>query len=178
MPLLGSFTGATHVDVLKEFNILASATGKPNSNPMADSHIGTYAVILADDTTEEYAFFSFQVPNNWKEGSDIEVHFHCINVAGQTGSTSTVIGIQYSAVGNNQDATPTPTTVEVTHNLQNNQAAETMFETAPLTIIGSNLNHDDSVGIKMYRKAASVSDTMTGDLAFDGIHIVYTSDKL
>lgn len=177
--LINTDTGIiTHGDVIKEDIIHGYTAGKPQTAPMGESIIGTYAVLLADDTSEEYANISWHVPENWKAGSDVDIHVHYMNVDAQTGTKSFILGIDYAAVADGEDGTPAETTVEVTETLANNQVAEVMGETQAITLSGANLAVDDTVGIRLYRKAADASDTMTGDLAIDGIHFLYTSDQL
>lgn len=175
--ILNTDTGIiSHGDVIRENIVPGQTTGKPPTNPMDDGIVGTFSVALADDTTEENRYLEWHVPQNWKVGTDVDIHLHYINVDAQTGTNNVIFGIEYAAVGHGEDATPTTTIVEITETLANNQAAEIMEETAPLTIDGANLDTDDAVGIRLYRKAGA--DTATGDIGLDGIHFEYTSDKL
>lgn len=177
--VIGVGTGRIKVpDITEDLVIQVGEASSPSANPMADGITGMFPVLLADASTEESRHFSIHVPRDWKSGTDITIKFHYMNVDVQTGTNAVIFGIEYVAVADNEDGTPATSISEVTDTLANNEVAEIMHETAVMTIANADIVADDTIGIRMYRKAADGSDTMTGDAAIDGIHVQYTKESI
>lgn len=164
----------THSDVIKEVVVSARTAPKPTSAFMDDGIIGMFGVALADATTEESRYIAWHVPANYKAGTTVNVHLHYINASVQSGNKTVIFGMEYTPVAHGEDATPATTVVEITENLDTDQPAETMKQSQAIALTG--FTADDAVGIRLYRKAGS--DTATGDIGIDGIHFLYTSDKI
>lgn len=143
----------------------------PASNNMVNGLIGVIVpVILADDATAETRNLSFNLPNNWVKGTNLTVTIRFFNTATQTGVVTVKTQLLYLNIALLEVATGS-TTLATTTTLANNVIANTLHETASLTIPESTLSEGDSIYLRLER---DITDTCVGDVAYQVISIDYT----
>lgn len=129
-----------------------------------------------DAATEEYAQISFRMPKAWNEGTVTAVfEWSHASTATNFGVVWGIQGVSVSdgdlvdaAYGTAQEVTDTGGT------------ANTLYkspETAALTLAGSP-QENDTVFLRVYRKAASASDTLAVDARLHGVALFYTTNAM
>ncbi len=127
-----------------------------------------------DATTEEYAQFSFDMPKSWNEGT-VTARFRWCHQA-TTVNFGVVWGLQGVAVGDDDAiAVAFGTAQEVTDTGGTTDDLYVSAETAAITIAGTP-QAGDTVFFRVYRKAASGSDTLSVDAELMGVDVFITTD--
>ena len=145
---------------------------------------GSYGVLGArtfDDTTEEEFFLGLAIPTGRKSTSDIELLIPFYNTTVQVGTNACRWGVEYatSDVSTDYDSLSS-TTVEENVALDNNQSARVLKESS-ITLAyndGNNPLSKKYLFMRIYREAADVGDTMTGDAGVPNATLEYTADDL
>ncbi len=149
-------------------NLQASNSVSPAANAMVDGLVGIAPVVLADDTTAESRHLSFELPENWVEGSDLTVRVRFMNTTTQTGVVTVKTQLLYLSTALLEVVTGS-TTLSATNTLSNNVAANTLHVTADWTISG--LSQGDSIYLQLDR---DVTDSCVGDVAYQVVTVDYT----
>jgi len=130
-----------------------------------------YYVLDFDATTQEFAFWNVQMPDNW-DGSTITARFVWTSAAGGAGGT-VVWGIAARAY-NNDDAIDQAygTAIEVSDDWIANGDVHITADTAAITVGGSPAG-GRYVAIRVYRDPADANDDLTGDARLMAVQIEY-----
>lgn len=128
-----------------------------------------------DDSIEEYACFSIQMPKSWDEGTLIAQFIWKCGVT--TGNF--IWGLQAVAVANDGPLDVAFGIAQEVTDGAGSAADDCMIsaETSAITVAGSP-TAEEFVTFKVYRKAADGSDTGVGDAELLGIKIHYTTDTI
>ncbi len=161
---------------------LPAAAMTPNTTNGAEAlteELPTNDVMLSylafDDSTEEYACFSIQMPKSWDEGTLVAQFVWKSGVT--TGSV--IFGLQAVAVANDGPLDVAFGTAQEVTDGAGSAADDCMIsaETSAITVAGSP-TAEEFVTFKVYRKAADGGDTLVGDAELLGIKIHYITDAL
>jgi len=169
-------TGAQTADILKftppssfkiRFNAgdLTEGTGPyPTKTTASGSPITGLGF---DDTVEESMFDAFEIPSDWKQGTDARVKVYFFNDYSQTGTTTCRWALDYQIYTNLETlGSKTTTTLAVDQALPNNVAADTFLE-ASMTMSCNDTNNpldrDKTIMFRVYRDSTDSADTVNND---------------
>jgi len=125
-----------------------------------------------DATTNEYAQFSIDMPKSWNEGT-VTARFRFSHASG---SGDVIWGLQGVAVSDGDDIDQAfGTAQEVTKTSSAAGKLRITSETSAITIGGSPAA-GDRVYFRVYRNAASGSDTLAVDARLHGVDLFITTD--
>lgn len=147
----------------------------PAANYPANGFEGLFPTLDFDKATEESIYANGFVPLRWKSASDMTI---AINWFHDTLDAGKVLwGIEYRSIKSGEtidDSTTTITQLSAgTHT-----AGDLVTTTFSTKILGSNLESDDIIGIRLFRKAADATDTLEEDARLVSMHTYFTQDKL
>lgn len=146
----------------------------PASFPGA-SFEGLFRTLDFDKNTEESVYCFGFVPLRWKPASDITIVINWLHDSVDNGVV--VWGIEYKSIKTGETIAGAGTII--TQNSAGTHTAGQLISTTFTTkILGSNLEEDDIIGIRLFRKAADGSDTLNEDARFVSMHTYFTQDKL
>ena len=131
-------------------------------------------VLDFDASTAEYAQFSVAMPKSWNLGT---VTYQVFWSPGNTDTGNCIFGVQGLSCteGDTADAV-FGTAVEVTDaGIGTVEDVQMTAVSGAMTIAGTPAD-DDYTFFQLYRDAADVSDTFTGDARVMGIKLFYTTD--
>jgi len=151
-------------------NLPAYDSVSPSVNPMVDGLVSIAPVVLADDTTGEFRYLSFELPENWVTGSDLKVRVRFMNTTTQVGVVTVNTQVLYR---NNAllEVVSGSATLITTNTLASNVLANTLHVTADWTIPASTLSQGDSIYLRLGR---DITDSCVGDVAYQVVTIDYT----
>ena len=156
----------------------STGTSRPNFSLFRD---GIYLWAFNDSSTTQL-WLNIHVTHDWKFGTDVYPHIHWSHTSTPTSPNSTVRwGIEYTAArGYDVDAYPATTTVYLEQDV-NGAAAYThhIIEVdAAHAIAGSSLDVDAVILMRIFRDAAHVDDTLTGDAYLHFVDVHYQADNI
>ena len=175
-------SGAAAVKIAGTETIFIPSNGMyvTTTNPAEAGSVETTAtrpelkVLDYDASTNEYAQFCVAMPKSWNLGT---VTFQAFWAPSNTDTGNALIGLQGVSVTNDGTADIAfGTAVDVTD--AGGGAVEDVLVSpvsTAITIAGTPAD-DDFTFFQVYRNAASVSDTFTGDVRLLGIKLFYTTD--
>lgn len=155
---------------------LRTAASAPDLLALDTGSTTTNTVLYGfDASTEEMGYLTIQLPHRYKEGTDIRPHLHWCQTAAPSGSNTNVVwGIEYTlaAIGGTFAAT---TTTYATNGVS---ATNWKHQITSLpTITGAGLGISSVVNVRIFRAAASASDTYGSDAGFLGFDIHHEVDS-
>ena len=120
-----------------------------------------------DDTTEESMYDAFEIPTNWKHGTDGRVKVYFFNDYSQTGTKVCRWALDYQIYADLENAaSKTTTTLTVDKSLPADVAADTFIYaemTMPHNDSNNPLKRNSMITFRIYRDATNAADTMTND---------------
>lgn len=141
------------------------------SLPMAAGLLNFSPVHLADDTTDEYQYFGFNLPENWVPGTDLKLYVRFALVSSQTGVKDVRTSIEFAVRPLGNSLSGSNGGINDIKTLEENATANTYRETGVITIPKNTLSLGVSIFIELYRKAST--DSCVGDVAYQNIFIEY-----
>ena len=152
-----------------------SAANTPQFQQFRDDGAGSTGVYAwhFDDSQLEQSFFSVILPHDYKEGTDLLVHFHWAPATANTGNV--YFGMEYTI--QNFDAV-FPTTTVVAGTVAADGTALKHQTAVGATITGTGLKVGAILLFRIWRDGGHASDTLTGDAAFLAAHIHYQMNGL
>jgi|GEM_PF-4351667 len=143
----------------------------PAANFPGESFKGLYYTMNFDKTTEESTYCQEHVPYRWDVATDIEVMVAWLHDNADAGAV--VWGIEYKAIKAGEAIAGAGTTI--TQASVGTHAAGVEVRTAfLLKILHTNLEQDDDLAIRFFRKAADAGDTLNEDARAINVHITFT----
>ena len=165
--------------VTKYFIIAAQDLGKGSTAP-STGDLGGYNIVsygINDDSR-----FNFDVPDDWQEGTDIEIQAHWeIDEAYAANSGEVRWNVVWAATPpNNTEVLDAPT-----HSGSGNSgdidipaAAKTLREDTIITIAAADISEGDCFGVTISRVALGGGNNPTAEPSIVMLHIHYTSNEL
>lgn len=147
----------------------------PATNYPSQGFEGLFPTLDFDKTTEESIYGTQFVPFRWKSGSDITVDICWLHDTADTGVV--VWGIEYISIKTGEIIAGSTTTITQA-SAGNHTEGELVCTTFTTKILGSNLEADDVLAIRLFRKAADAADTLAEDARSVEMHLHFTRDKL
>jgi len=143
----------------------------PAANFPNESFEGLYYTLDFDKGTEESAYCQEHVPFRWDVATDIEITVSWLHDSVDAGAV--VWGIEYKAIKAGEAVAGAGTTI--TQASAGGHAASVEVRTAfTAKILHANLEQDDDLAIRFFRKAADAGDTLDEDARAINIHITFT----
>lgn len=147
----------------------------PAVNPASESFTGLFYTLDFNKDRTDRAYLLEHIPFNWADTTDIEVSIDWC-WAGITLTYDVVWGIEYKAIKDGETVTGDGTTITETGTAPTGNVLErTTFTTK---ILGSALEADDNVAIRVFRDGANELDTLNCDAKLVCIHFRLIQDKL
>lgn len=168
-------TLGTGSEVERHLRLDARRFQMPAANYPSDGFEGLFHTLDFDKNIEKSAYASAFVPMRWKSGSDITIIACWLHDNADNGAV--VWGIEYMAIKDGETVNGSSTTITQA-SAGNHTAGELVCTEFTTKILGSNLEADDIVGIRVFRKAADGSDTLAEDARGVALHFHFTQDKL
>lgn len=137
-------------------------------SPALTTFSGVTVVGLSfDDTTDETMYGAFDIPDNWREDSDIEVKVKFFNISTQSGDKVCRWKLEYQIYDSGDSlSSPSTSSTSVNCTLSTNQALKTYTE-VDLTVDQDDTNNPVGRGktfsFIISREASHASDTMIDD---------------
>ena len=137
--------------------------------------IGNFSVLQFTTASTQSVYTSFHVPTDWETGTDVDVHIHWAPV--NTSSGTVVWQMIHSAVASDagEVISDAGTTIYITDDTQNVQ--DELLESGNMTISGTNLAIEDTIGMTFFRDPDHGSDDYASAASLVWIEIEYFSDK-
>ncbi len=167
---------ASSASVKKHFTIRPEAVKLGSPGP-AQAVIGNFSVLqFTGVTTTQSVYTSFHIPTDWEVGTDINTRIYWAPV--NTSSGTVVWQMTYDAVASeaNEVISNAGTTTYIADDAQNVQ--DELLESGDMTISGTNLALEDTIGMTFFRDPTHGSDNYESPASLVEIEIEYTSDKL
>ena len=147
----------------------------PAANYPSEGFTGLFYTLDFDKTTDESAYVMDHIPFRKVAGGDIEVSidwcWHGILLA-----YDVVWGIEYKAIKEGDTVTGAGTVITETGTaLTGNVLERTTFTTK---ILGSALEADDNIAIRVFRSAEDPEDNLNVDAKLINVHFHFIQDKL
>ncbi len=161
-------TGTREI-LVKAENLLKGAT------PPTTAIIGNFSVEqFAGVGGADIVYTSFHVPDNWVEGTDIDVHIHWAPIDGNAGDVKWQMTWDAVASEANEVISGAGTTTSVIDATQTLQ--DELLLTDSMTIAGASLAVGDTIGIKLFRDPADGADTYGSAASLVLVHFAYTAE--
>ena len=143
----------------------------PAANFPAESFEGLYYTLDFDKSTEESAYCQEHVPFRWDVATDIEITIAWLHDSVDNGAV--VWGIEYKEIKAGEIIAGVGTTITQASAGTHTAGVEirTVFTTK---ILHDNLEQDDDLAIRFYRKAVDIGDTLNEDARAINVHITFT----
>ena len=139
--------------------------------------IGNFSVLqFTGMSATQSVYTSFHIPTDWKVGTDVNTRIRWAPVNSSSGTV--VWQLTYNAVASeaNEVISVSGTTISIADGTQNTQ--DELLESGNMTISGSGLALEDTMGMTIFRDPSHGLDTYLSSASLVGIKIEYTSDKL
>jgi hypothetical protein len=151
---------------------------KLGSSAPSPAIIGNYSVLQFNGTTAnvDEAYTSFHVPEDWQDETDIKVHIHWAPT--NTGGGNVVWQITYSATASNVGELITAAGITLSTTDASGGTTDALLESPDMTISGANIEHEDMLGIRLFRDSTDPDDSYTADASAVWIEFEYQSNKL
>ncbi len=187
--VIGDYDGGNYVGIKDDGKILLFGTARvirhvildakrfkmPAANFPGESFEGLFYTLDFDKGTEQNAYGQEHVPFRWAEGTDVEIAIDWLHDGVDAGVV--VWGIEYKAIKAGEVVVGAGTTITKTS--AGNHAAGQLVRTAFTSkILGSNLEADDILAFRLFRKAADGADTLDEDARTINVHFHFIKDKL
>ncbi len=164
------------VAAAKKHTIIRPEDVKLGSPHPAEVAIGNFSVLQFTTSSTQSVYTSFHIPTDWETGTDVDVYVHWAPV--NTSSGTVVWQMTYDAVASEagEVISNAGTTIYIADDTQNIQ--DELLESGNMTISGTNLALEDTIGMTFFRDPSHGSDDYASAASLVLIEIEYTSDKL
>ena len=161
--------------VTRHFLIDPKRFKMPSANFPGESFEGLFYTLDFDKGSEESAYVQEQIPFRWAEGTNITVVVDWLHDSADNGKV--VWGIEYKSITSGEVVGGNGVTITkaTAGSHTENQLVRTVFTNK---ILGSNLDYEDNLAIRLFRKVADDNDTLNEDARIINVHFHYTQDKL
>ena len=167
---VSGLTVKKHVTIRPE-NVKLGAPGP------AEAVIGNFSILqFTGETTTQSVYTSFHIPTDWSVGTDVNTRIHWAPIDTNSGTVMWQMTYDAVALDANEVISNVGTTVYITDDAQNTQ--DELLESSSMTISGTNLALEDTIGMTIFRDPTHGSDTYSSSASLVGIEIEYISDKL
>ncbi len=135
-----------------------------------------------DDTTKEFSYGSFKIPNKWKRGTNINVDVYFFNNYSQDGDKSCVWCLEYQSFEDLESITSkSNTSITAQYDLPTDVGDDTFIHTS--TIMDCNdvdnpINRNDVIPFKIYRDTSDSNDTMVNDAILIAITFEFLVEEI
>ncbi|MHA1289569.1 MAG: hypothetical protein ACTSPB_19455 [Candidatus Thorarchaeota archaeon] len=147
----------------------------PATNYPGESYEGLFYTLDFDKNTEESAYLVEHIPYRWDSSTDMEVMVSWFHDSADSGAV--VWGLEYISIkaGETVAGSGTAITQASGGNHDPNIEIRTVFTEK---LLHSNLDPDDDIAIRFFRKSGDSSDTLNEDARMVNVHIVYIENIL
>jgi len=159
----------THLDLsVARFQI-------PATNYPSVGFEGVFQTLDFDKNTEESVYAEDHVPYAWDGTTDVEVSVDWFHDSADNGVV--VWGIEYISIKAGEIVDGTATTITQT-SAGNHTAGELVTTLFTTKLLATNLESDDILAVRVFRKAADGNDTLAEDARLVQLHFHFTSHRL
>jgi len=147
----------------------------PATNYPSEGFEGIFATLDFDKNTEESAYVTDVIPCRWDNTTDIEVVVGWLHDTADNGAV--VWGIEYLGIETGETIAGSTTTITQTSagNHPENVLIRTTFTNK---MLAENIDHGNAVGIRLFRQAGNLADTLDEDARVIEVHFHFTMNKL
>jgi len=147
----------------------------PATNYPGESLEGLFYTLDFDKDTEESAYLVEHIPYRWDVSTDMEVMVSWFHDNVDSGTV--VWAIEYKAISSGDSIAGTGTVITQASggNHEPGKEVRTVFTEK---ILYSNLEPDDDIAIRFFRKSGDGADTLGEDARLVNIHIIYIENTL
>lgn len=138
--------------------------------------VGEFFVQQFSQAVTQNLYFTFAIPEDWDETTEMLVHIHWAPVDGNAGDV--VWDLDYAAVAseNNEVLTAAATALTVTDSTQSLQ--DELLESPNMTIVAANIAHEDIISLHLSRDTGDGADTYGSAASMVLVEIEYTVHSL
>ncbi len=155
---------------------LTSEIAKPAATAPTEAVVGNFFVLqYTVGGPAETALLTFHIPEDWDQGTDMNLHIHWAPTTNGAGNVKWDINYAPLASEGNEILTAAGTPLTVTDATQTLQ--DELLETASVVIVAANIASEDCIGITLSRDN-TVGGNYGNTASFVLIEIEYTSDRL
>ena len=150
----------------------------PGANPAGESQTDLFHTLDFDDgANDESAYAERTIPFRWASGTDVTIIISWFYTGAQDNGF-VVWGIEYKGIKAGEAVAGAGTSI--TQKSAGTHTTGLLVRTTFATkILGSNLEADDDLGLRVYRHSSDgVNDTLAKDAKLVNVHISFTMDKL
>lgn len=159
--------------VIRHLRIGAGSLKLGSSSPTAGL-TGIFPHLSFSNVTEQEGHYQVLVPSRWDDTTDIEICFTWLYIGAQDDGT-VKWGLEYNSKQAGED--PTAGSVTISSASAGNHTTGEMVRTCIATkILASNLSHEDTFGMRIFRDAAN--DTLGTGAKLLSIHFEFKMSKL
>ncbi len=170
------YTDGVGIVTVKKHVIIKPSTVKLGASAPTQAVIGNFPVLQFNGASiTEIIYTSFHTPVDWSEGTDFNIHIHWAPV--NTDAGTVVWQMTYDAVASNANEVISNVgdTMYVLDDAEGIQ--DELLESPNMTISGTNIVPEDTMGITIFRDPTHGDDDYTSEASLVWIEIEYTSDK-
>jgi hypothetical protein len=146
------------------------------TNPPAEAHIGTFALLTFSHLSTMGACFNFHMPPDWEVGTDVSISLYWFPSSTNAGIVAWEFDWEAVALG--ETAASGSTHVDIHDTVASSYSEGDLLETPLGVIAGGSLAVDDTVGISLTRDHNDAEDNIGGNAQLLHAKIKYTADKL
>lgn len=147
----------------------------PAANFPSPGFEGLFYTLDFDKNVEESAYCQEHVPYRWDSTTDISIEFTWLHDNVDAGKV--VWGIEYKSIKEGE-AVAGAGTANWVASLGNHPAGQEVRTAIAAAILSANMESDDDMAIRVYRKVAHADDTLNEDARLINVHFHFTMNKL
>ena len=161
---------------VKKHIVIKPSTVKLGASAPTQAVIGNFPVLQFNGVSiTEIIYTSFHTPVDWSEGTDFDIHVHWAPVNANAGTVVWQMTYDVVASNANEVISNVGDTIYVLDDTEGIQ--DELLESPDMTISGTNIAPEDTMGITIFRDPTHGDDDYTSDASLVWIEIEYTSDK-
>jgi hypothetical protein len=160
----------------KKHVIIKPDETKLGTTPPTAAVIGNFSVLQFTTAATETIYSSFHLPTDWSTDTDVVIRVYWAPADGTAGDVVWQMTYAPIAAEANEVISATGTTTTITDSTQSLQ--DELLQSGDMTITGTGLSAEDTIGLKIFRDPAHGSDTYANSASLVHIEIEYTADKL
>jgi hypothetical protein len=164
-------------DAVKKHVMIKPEEVKLGDPGPVEAVIGNFSVLQFTGTSATQSVYtSWHVPTDWQTGTDVNTRIYWAPV--DTASGTVVWQLTYNAVASEANEIISASGINVTISDATQNTQDELLESGNMTISGSGLALEDTIGMTIFRDPTHGSDNYTSSASLVEIEIEYTSDKL